>query len=369
MKILLMGDASNFHRALSLALRKMGHDVVVASNGSRWMDTARDIDISRHSGKLGGALLWAKIIANKKKFSGFDVVQIVNPVFVELKPVRVARLFDYLKSNNSRIFLTALGDDTPYIQLCDDPTALSYNEWRNHDGSPTPHLLASRPLHDAWLSDPLRAHCHYIYSRIDGAATALYEYHLACRRVLPPKKVTYTGIPIDAQAIAPAHGEGVPERLRLFIGLQRGRMTEKGSDRLLAAAKSVVERHPDRCELVVVENRPYAEYIELMRSSHVILDQIYSYTPATNALLAMASGLIAVSGGEDDYYRFIGETENRPIVNALPDDEALRNALTDIVTHPGRFPEHSRRSREFALKHNDSAIVAQRFIDFWNHSS
>ena len=242
MKILLMGDASNFHRALSLALRKMGHDVVVASNGSRWMDTARDIDISRHSGKLGGALLWAKIIANKKKFSGFDVVQIVNPVFVELKPVRVARLFDYLKSNNSRIFLTALGDDTPYIQLCDDPTALSYNEWRNHDGSPTPHLLASRPLHDAWLSDPLRAHCHYIYSRIDGAATALYEYHLACRRVLPPKIVAYTGIPIDAQAIAPAHGESVPDRLRLFIGLQRGRMTEKGSDRLLAAAKSVVER-------------------------------------------------------------------------------------------------------------------------------
>ena len=47
MKILLLGDYSNYHRALSLALRKLGHDVTVASDGSRWMDTGRDIDLSR----------------------------------------------------------------------------------------------------------------------------------------------------------------------------------------------------------------------------------------------------------------------------------------------------------------------------------
>ena len=63
-----------------------------------------------------------------------------------------------------------------------------------------------------------------------------------------------------------------------------------------AAARAVVGRYPSRAELIIVENRPYEEYLGLMRSAHVVLDQLYSYTPATNALQAMAYGLNTVSG-------------------------------------------------------------------------
>ena len=38
-----MGDASNLHRCLADALREMGHSVTVASDGTKWMDTKRDI--------------------------------------------------------------------------------------------------------------------------------------------------------------------------------------------------------------------------------------------------------------------------------------------------------------------------------------
>ena len=48
MKILLLGDASNYHVALAKGLRTLGHDVTVASNGSKWMKTPRDIDLYRH---------------------------------------------------------------------------------------------------------------------------------------------------------------------------------------------------------------------------------------------------------------------------------------------------------------------------------
>ncbi len=47
MKILLLGDASNYHATLAHALRLEGHDVTLASSGSGWMRTHRDIDISR----------------------------------------------------------------------------------------------------------------------------------------------------------------------------------------------------------------------------------------------------------------------------------------------------------------------------------
>ncbi|MBP3537909.1 MAG: glycosyltransferase, partial [Muribaculaceae bacterium] len=117
--------------------------------------------------------------------------------------------------------------------------------------------------------------------------------------------------------------------------------------------------------LVIVENRPYEEFTRLLRNAHVVLDQIYSYTPATTALLAMAYGLNVVSGGEPEYYDFIGERDKRPIINAPIDVEPLTDVIEDIILHPELIRERGRRSREFVEKHNDCRVVAHRFLDFW----
>lgn len=366
MKILFAGDASNYHRSLALALRELGHEAVVASDGSRWMNTERDIDLSRpFPGKLGGLGLSIKLNVLASRFKGYDVVHISNPIFVGLRPHRVKRFFDRLRRDNRAVFLTALATDTAYMEEANSPMRLRYSEW-HVEGVPTPHALQCGNIRNNWFSAPLCTHCEDVYGRIDGVVSALYEYHLAFQSRFDGEHLAYGGIPVDTRRLELVHGDSVPEKVRIFIGLQRNRLTEKGTDRMLAAARRVVERHPDRAELVVVENRPYAEYIELMKSSHVLLDQLYSYTPATNALIAMSYGLVAVSGGEDDYYDFIGEMENRPIVNALPDDDVLTSLIEQIVLHPERLPEAARRSREFVVKHNDSRVVARRFLDFWN---
>ena len=139
----------------------------------------------------------------------------------------------------------------------------------------------------------------------------------------------------------------------------------KGSDLLETAAQEVVRRHPDKAELVIVENRPFNEFIELLKDSHVVLDQIYSYTPATTALMAMAYGLNVISGAEPEYYDFIGEFDNRPIVNAPIELEPLTHTLEDIALHPERIHERGLRSREFVEKHNRCETVAGWFLDFW----
>lgn len=117
----------------------------------------------------------------------------------------------------------------------------------------------------------------------------------------------------------------------------------------------------------VVESLPYAEYVERMSRSHVILDQLYSYTPATNALLAMARGMVAVSGAEPEYYDLIGERDNHPIINVVPTREGdIDEKLEWIVTHRDRLPQLSRQSRAFVEKHNAAPVVAQRYLSFWN---
>ena len=82
MKILLIGDFSNYHRALSDGLRQLGHDVTVASSGTQWLNTERDVDLRRRGGKLGGALLYARLNSTLlPRLSGYDVVQICSPLF------------------------------------------------------------------------------------------------------------------------------------------------------------------------------------------------------------------------------------------------------------------------------------------------
>ena len=367
MRILLIGDASNYHRALAGGLRSLGQDVVIASNGSRWMNTERDIDISRKPGKISGGILWLQLMKLMlTKFRGYDIVEISNPIFIDQRPNRNNVLFKYLKNHNKSIFLSGLGTDTEYIRMSLDPKSkLKYNEWFVN-GQPTPYHLHRSDIRDAWLNDPLKSHCDMVYNEIDGIVTALYEYNLSCQRTVPAHKVAYGGIPIDTEAISPVHIPERPSKVKLFLGMHSDRKLEKGTDRMLAAAKKVVEKYPDKCTLDIVENLPYNIYLERLRNAHVVLDQLYSYTPATNALLAMAMGLNTISGGEEDFYNFIGEKDMRPVINALPDDDALYRTIEDTVLHPELIRPRGMMGREFVRKHNDSTVVAKRFIDFWS---
>lgn len=366
-KILLMGDASNFHRCLAEGLRRMGHEVTVASDGTAWMQTERDIDISRRGqNKLWGLELWLRMkrLAGHK-LAGYDIVSVIGICFVKLKPQRIRWIFDRLAANNRHLFVTSLGGDPEYIrQSIDGSLGLRYNEWRV-DGRPSPMLEADPDAVRRWLTSELVDLNRHVHDVSEGAVTALYEYSVACRHYLPPEKLAYGGIPIDTDVVRFSPLPDDITKVKFFLGRHRGRLKEKGTDRLGEAARRVVEKHPDKAELIVVENVPYAEYLKLLNEAHVVLDQLYSYTPATNALLAMAMGKVVVSGAEPEFYDFIGEPELHPIVNALPDDDALFRKLEHLALNPASLPELGRKGREFVEKHNDVMVVAKRFIDFW----
>ena len=369
MRILFVGDASNFHNTLATALRELGHDTVVVSDGSQWMDTRRDINLCRRPGSAGAARYLLDLLRALPRMRGFDVVHIVSTNFLKLRPAKIRYVFDYLKRNNSLIFLSALGTDYEYVQACTQRGTFRYSDYLIGDKT-SPYMLSSESAGQGnWLEPWMKRHSQHITSRVDGIVACLYEYYAAYKAVAPGK-LTYAGIPIDTRKISPVAIDSPPSKVRFFIGIQRGRNVLKGTDRLLAAAQRLRQLMPGEVEVEVAENVPYREYVERMRSSHVMLDQLYSYTPATNALTAMASGLVAVSGAEPEYYNLIGETQNRPIVNALPyDDDTLLETLRQIVVNRHELPQLSRRSREFVVKHNDSLTVARRHLDFWTKIS
>ena len=87
MKILLIGEYSNVHATLAKGLRWMGHEATVLSNGDFWKNYPRDIDLSRRTGKIGGLAYFTHLYTLLPRLKGYDVVQLINPMFLELKAV------------------------------------------------------------------------------------------------------------------------------------------------------------------------------------------------------------------------------------------------------------------------------------------
>lgn len=370
LKILLLGDYSNCQRSLATGLRRLGHDVTLISGGSNWQNCERDIDLSRRPGKINGIMFFMKMMTTfHRHLKGYDIVSVNDPNFVSLRPSLTVHIFDRLRKDNGAVFLNAMSTDLPYLDMLEAKDCpLSYSEWFV-DGQPSRLLQseAGRKEWQAWHTRELENYHRYFYDNIDGAVSVLYEYHLALRRRLPAEKTAYGGIAIDTDRFSPVDMPENIDRVRLFLGRDRKRMLMKGSDLLEQAASEVIRRHPDKAELIIVENRPFDEFVTLLKSAHVVLDQIYSYTPATTALMAMSYGIPVVSGGEKEFYDFISEHDNRPVVNAPLTVPELVRIIEDLVLHPEVLAERGRQSRLFVEKHNDSVIVAQRYIDFWTY--
>jgi hypothetical protein len=134
---------------------------------------------------------------------------------------------------------------------------------------------------------------------------------------------------------------------------------------MLRAAQDLATRYPDRVVLTVAEGIAFSKYQDMLASSDVLLDQLYSYTPAMNALLAMSKGIVVVGGGEPENYDIIGETELRPIINVQPSYDSVYRELEQLVLHPERLPQLKQQSVDYILRYHDYIKVARAYETFY----
>ncbi|MBO4590261.1 MAG: glycosyltransferase family 4 protein [Bacteroidaceae bacterium] len=369
MRILLLGEYSNLHNTLATALRALGHEVRLVSDGDDWKGYKQDVCLRRRSTSKWDTLRYL-VALNKemRHWRGYDVVQLINPVhFVDLKAERGIRIYDYLKKHNRKVFLGAFGDDYYYIHNSYVDRPLRYCDFYTLTHEVT-HTWNQSNI-DNWLHNPgMVRSCQHIAQTCDGIIAALYEYYVAYTSSEWSKKTCFIPLPI---ATAPSPDLALsplslsPKKIRFFIGIQRLRTQLKGTDILLRVARELEARYPTCLEVVTAENLPFDEYLKQMASCDVLLDQIYSYTPSMNALQAMAMGLVAVSGGEKEQYELLGEHDLRPIVNVLPDADDIRAKLEDLILHPERIPFLKAQSITYVRRHHDAKQIAQQYLSAW----
>lgn len=364
MRILLIGEYSRVHLTLAEGLRSMGHEVVVASDGDGFKNYPRDIDLSRKSSGVMDTLSSLISVTGKfKKFKDYDVVQLINPGFTT-QNVRINNyLYKNLKKNNKKVFLGAFGDDSYWVRACLGNEIFDYSEFFV-DGKAI-NVDFNQRFIDKWIDTPLEISNKLMAESSDGIVACLYEYYVAYEPFFA-NKVRYIPLPLNTSQIEFQPIEEEPEKVNFFIGINKVREKFKGTDVMEKALARVKDKYPDKVTITRVESVSYDVYKQLMSEAHVVLDQLYSHTPAMNALLAMAQGKVLVGGGEPYIYDLYGEYENRPIINVHPTEDDVFEKLEWIVLNKKEIPQISRNSRLFVEKNHDYMTVSKKYLDFWS---
>lgn len=390
MKVLLLGDYSNVHATLAEGLRALGHFVVVASDGDGWKNYPRDIDLKRY-GTPGAKTLRQRLLdvayairlrwLFATKFRGFDVVQIINPVFLPLRAERIMPFYRKLRRRNSSVFMAAYGMDHYWVKAGLDCTTFRYSDF-NFGSTVRTDLPENALFVRDWLDGPKGSLNRAIAADCDGIPAGLYEYWASYRRYLSDAdrpKLAYIPFPIhidDEEPQKKAASQSADRPVRFFIGIQRSRSAYKGTDIMWRALQRVKEQFPDLVDIHKAENVPFDEYKRLLDTSDVILDQLYSYTPAMNALQAMSQRLIVVGGAEPEYYALQEGVEGgndleeevtpqRPVINVLPTEDDVVKKLTWLVHHRDLIPSLRQASRDYVKQHHDHIKVARQYLHFW----
>lgn len=364
MKILFVGDYSNLHASLAAELRRLGHTAHVVSDRGLYLGSEADFPLIRHEGLKGSFRYLFDVVSLLPKLRGYDIVQFINPNFMSLRPGKLRFVFDYLKNNNGAVFLSLAGDDHFFIKASTEGL-FRFSEMAIGK-RPTEFAMAHPDTISAWLAPKMHDYTRHVYDSVAGGVSILPEYDMAARPILGDR-LHYIPIHVDLDTL-PFSPPALDGKIRLFVGIRRGnnREMQKGSDILAAAARQLATEMPDRCEAVVVENRPLKEYLELLAQSHIVLDQLYAYSPATNALQAMALGKVAATGAQPEYFRFIGEPDRDAIVPLTPLDESWKDSIRNLILNPSKIEAAALESRRLVETHHNVRSVAPLYLDLWS---
>lgn len=363
MKILLIGEYSNVHWTLAEGLRSLGHTVRVVSNGDFWKDYRRDVSLVRKYTKLGGLRYMLRLYSLLPKFKGYDVVQLINPMFLEIKAERIAPIYRYLRRHNRKVFLGAFGMDAYWVEACTrKPHIFRYSDFNIGDREIVNDY--TREQSADWQGTAKATLNHEIADTCNGIIAGLYEYHEAYKGAYAGK-LAYIPLPVEPDK-GDAQVYSQERKIRFFIGIQKERSIYKGTDIMLRALERIATDYPQECEMLKAESVPFEQYSKMVNDCDVLLDQLYGYSPAMNALLAMSKGKIVVGGAEEECYAILGEDKLRPMINVTPSEEDVYAKLQWIVNNREKVAAMQRESIEYVEKHHNPVKVAMEYLEFWS---
>ncbi|WP_127904113.1 glycosyltransferase [Solirhodobacter olei] len=352
MKILLLGEYSSLHKNLKEGLQELGHDAVVAGSGDGFKKVPVDIDFNSSLpgifGKVGRRL---KPILSSDQLKGYDIVQLINPFYLYYRFLPMSYFFDWLIRNNEKFFMLGAGDDAYF--------------WKHGR-----RILPYGPFDD-FLKYDLKSDRYYmdtewayrfnksLLEKSCGIIPIMYEYEVGYRG--ESKRLDTIPIPINTRKVEYRENR-VGNKLIVFHGLNRYGF--KGTRHVEEAFDYLAKKYPNDLELVIDGKMPLDRYLELMRRTNVVIDQMYAHSLGLNGIYAMAMGKVVMGGAEPLSLKSLG-VEKTPVINLLPSAKSVIVEIENLLDMRSSIKDLGLESRRFAELVHGHVRVAQKYVDTW----
>lgn len=375
MKVLLVGEYSHLHNSLKDGLQALGHEVFIIGHTDGFKNFPVDFPIQKKwdSGflkkikiavyKISGFdissyLTFRQFLKFKKQCSGFDVVQLVNENSFYCTYHYEKKIISYLLKNNQKLFLLSTGYDYLNVKYCFEnpnfksviPLYLNHNIDKKSFGN----VLKFREKTFFKLHQ-------FIYKNIKGIIATDLDYDLPLQG-----NEKYLGMIPNPINIEKLHFEplNIADKIVIFHGINNENYLKKGNDYFEKALEIIEKKYASKIEIITVRSIPYAEYINLYNSCHILLDQIYAYDQGYNALEAMAKGKVVFTGAEKEFTARYNLQE-KVCINAVPDVNYLINELSFLVENPDEIIAIGKRARAFIEKEHHFVKITEKYTELW----
>lgn len=355
MKILLIGEFSGLQNELKSGLLSLGHEVTLAAASDFYKKYPADINLG-----YGENIFSYKLrqliypFLNLNKFTGYDVVHVVNfytiPRLVKLNLF----LLNFLKKNNGILTLSGAGDDPFFVNYSEKTMRYSPIPWdekidrggKNHYMRTSEQILAM----------------HECMKIIDRVIPIMFEYYSTFVEAgYSEKTVKPIPIPINVSKFKASYLES--DKLIFFHGLNRPGF--KGTFLIKEAFDRLTANYPNDVECIVDGRMAFEDYIKVLSKTNVSVDQVFSYSLAMNALYSMVQGKVVCGGAETESTILYGG-ELPPVFNLQPNSNDIYDTFVNILEQKNNLIQISNSSRLFVENYHDGSKVAQQYINCWN---
>jgi glycosyltransferase involved in cell wall biosynthesis len=377
MRILLLGEYSNFHNTLKAGLEKNGHSVLLMGRKDGFKNYSLDIDLEP---VLFSKFLFRKVknvlfllfnfdianfevfynfYKNRHQFKDFEIVQLINEFPFKTTPFWDKKILKFVFKHNKKVILSACGDDVTYL------TYLINSDLPHHVLTPFLNNKKLKPYlrHSLnYLKPSSKKLSEFVKTYITYIIPADFDYEMAYQNLPKVKPLIPFPINLEKNKFKPLKINGT---IKVFHGINRSNYYKKGNDVFVQALEQVQEKYSHNIEIIQVENIPYKDYIKLYNESHILLDQAYAYDQGYNALEAMAQGKVVFSGFSDGFKSHYDITKNIGI-HATPDVEELVKNLSWLIENPKEIIKIGKNARAYIETYHDYEKVAKTYLNTWN---
>ncbi|CDH25633.1 glycosyltransferase [Xenorhabdus bovienii] len=350
MKILIYGEYSGYARSLSKGFKKLGLESSVFSfSGDGWKSIDGDFQL-RKGNNISKLIQLIKLIP---KLLSFDYILIMNPSFMRLTCLGPLILL-MAKLKKIKIILLCAGDDVEFMK---QGLKGNLDIW--------PYMDIELPKNNSFQSLNEKTINYIVAKASDKIVPVMYDYAHAWRLSSFAYKVSDT-IPLacDGDYLSKINKIEPTKKIVIMHGINREDF--KGTKTIKKALTKIKDEFGDSVEIIYPEKLPLKDYLMLMKTVDIAIDQTKCYSYGMNAIYSMMAGHITLAPAKDECLEEF-QINSSPIVSITNEPDVIYAKIKNLILSKNTDLNKLKiETRNYAVEIHSPEVIAYKFIKLFN---